>query len=101
MNLFKKEQMKKILKYAYADYKAAKLLGKTTEQIKEDNKNHIKFKMPGTDLRENKAALAEEGIDLDEEQKRLDNEASKVEKQNKEEKTEEQPKEELVDKPVE
>lgn len=97
----RKEQMKKILKYAYADYKAAKLLGKTTEQIKEDNKNHIKFKMPGTDLRENKAALAEEGIDLDEEQKRLDNEASKVEKQNKEEKTEEQPKEELVDKPVE
>lgn len=94
----RKEQMKKILKYAYADYKAAKLLGKTTEQIKEDNKNHIKFKMPGTDLRENKEALAGEGIDLDEEQKRLDDEASKVEKQNKEQPKEE---EEEVDKPVE
>lgn len=48
-----------IMKMARIDYEAAKRLGKTKEQISQDNKNSSKFKMPGTDLAENMKALEE------------------------------------------
>lgn len=59
-----KERMRKVLKYASADYKAAKKKGKSEKEIQEDNKNHQTFKMPGTDLHENEKALKEAGVDV-------------------------------------
>lgn len=60
-----KDRMRKILKYANMDYQAAKKKGKTSKDIKEDNKNYHTFKMPGTDLRENRKALEDSGIEVD------------------------------------
>lgn len=60
-----KDRMRKILKYANMDYQAAKKKGKTSKDIKEDNKNYHTFKMPGTDLRENRKALEDMGIEVD------------------------------------
>lgn len=60
-----KDRMRKILKYASMDYQAAKKRGKTSKDIKEDNKHHSTFKMPGTDLAENKKALEDAGISVD------------------------------------
>lgn len=59
-----KERMRKVLKYAHADYQAAKKKGKSSKQIRKDNENHSTFKMPGTDLHQNEDALKSKGIDV-------------------------------------
>ena len=53
------EMHKKIRNLAKRDYNAAKKLGKNPQKIREDNKDYYKFKMPGSDLSANKAALEE------------------------------------------
>lgn len=53
------ETHKKIRQLAKRDWMAAKKLGKTPQQIKADNKDYYKFKMPGSDLYANKEALNE------------------------------------------
>lgn len=53
------EMHKKIRQLAKRDMDAAKKLGKTMKQVKEDNKDYYKFKMPGSDLAQNRDALNE------------------------------------------
>lgn len=53
----KKTVLLNIRKLANIDYEAGKRLGKTKEDFRKDNQNSSKFKMPGTDLVENKKAL--------------------------------------------
>lgn len=39
------------------DWEAAKRLGKTPDKVKEENKHVSQFKMPGTDLAQNRDAI--------------------------------------------
>lgn len=57
MDSHEQQRYKKIMALARTDWEAAKRLGKTKEQIMEENKGYSKFKMPGTDLAENKKAV--------------------------------------------
>ena len=54
-----KEKMQKIMAIAKKDWEAGKRLGKTADQFKEDNKQVSQFKMPGTDLAQNRDAIKE------------------------------------------
>lgn len=54
-----KEILSRIMRFARVDFEAGKRLGKTKEDFKKDNKNNLKFRMPGTDLSENMKALEE------------------------------------------
>lgn len=49
-----------IMKLAKLDWEAGLRLGKTPESMKKDNTNYSRFKMPGTDLAENRKALENE-----------------------------------------
>lgn len=51
------KQFKKIMALARVDWEAGKRLGKNKEQISKENSNYSKFKMPGTDLAENREAM--------------------------------------------
>lgn len=53
-----KSKLIKILDIASKDWEAAKRLGKTADQIKEEYKGNVsQFKMPGTDLAQNREAV--------------------------------------------
>jgi len=54
-----KEQHKKIMALARVDWEAGTRLGKNKEEIKKDNSDYYKFKMPGTDLAQNSKAIQE------------------------------------------
>ena len=51
------EVLSRIMRIARVDFEAGKRLGKTREDFKKDNKNNLKFRMPGTDLKENSEAI--------------------------------------------
>lgn len=51
------EYLKKVMKIARIAVEADRRCGKTKEQIKNDTSDAIKFKMPGTDLKENMDAI--------------------------------------------
>lgn len=53
-----KTQLKNIRNLAKLDWEAGLKLGKNKDKIKEENKDYYKFKMPGTDLAENKRAVS-------------------------------------------
>ena len=52
-----KTKLVKIMKIAQKDWEAAKRLGKTPDKVKEENKHVSQFKMPGTDLAQNRDAI--------------------------------------------
>lgn len=52
-----KTKLVKIMKIAQKDWEAAKRLGKTPDQVKEENRQVSQFKMPGTDLAQNRDAI--------------------------------------------
>ena len=54
-----KEQFKNIRALAKIDWEAGKRLGKNKDDMRRDNAQYMKFKMPGTDLAENREALKE------------------------------------------
>lgn len=54
-----KEILTNIMRVARIDYEAGKRLGKNKDDFRKDNKDNMKFKMPGTDLAENRKALEE------------------------------------------
>lgn len=51
-----KNQHKKIMALARIDWEAGKRLGKNSDTISKENSNYMQFKMPGTDLAENREA---------------------------------------------
>lgn len=54
-----KNRFVNVRKIADKDWKAAQRLGKSYAEVKEDNKHVSQFKMPGTDLAQNKKAIQE------------------------------------------
>ena len=54
-----KARFQMIRKIAKKDWDAAIRLGKKPKEIQDANKNYSQFKMPGTDMRQNQAALIE------------------------------------------
>jgi 5-methylcytosine-specific restriction protein A len=56
------ESLKKIMKLARIDYEVGVRLGKNANDFKEANKNNLKFRMPGADLKDNLDALKQSGV---------------------------------------
>lgn len=52
-----KTKLVRIMKIAQKDWEAAKRLGKSYDKVKEENKHVSQFKMPGTDLAQNRDAI--------------------------------------------